>query len=130
MPQDRESGARAVKYGLETARKIAEKIGAEKIGKARSNEYQLDNKNVVIKCARVTTKNVGVAYHMLDRLSAIFGSFETENGSYDICAIKPDVYRENMRPTRSQGPSAGRVGIVRKSTFLEQGVFIMNVNIH
>jgi len=34
MPQGQESGARAVEYGLQTARKIAEKLGGIKIGKA------------------------------------------------------------------------------------------------
>jgi hypothetical protein len=129
MPQDRESGAMAVEYGLETAKKIAEKLGGEKIGRTRSNEYIIDGENVVIKCARSTTNSVGVPYHMLDRLAAIIGAFETENGTYDLHKMKPDVYRGNMRPTRSTGPSAGRVGIVRKSAFLEQGSFMINIEI-
>lgn len=130
MPQDHESGAKAVEYGLQTARKIAEKLGAKKIGKARSNEYRLNNQNIVINCARLNTKSVGVSYHMLDRLVAIFGSFEKENGTYDLYEMKPSVYRENMTPTRSTGASAGRMGIVRKSVFLKRGTFIMNVNNH
>lgn len=130
MPQDRKSGARAVEYGLQTAREIAEKLKGEKIGNARSNEYRIDSRKVVIKCARVSTKSVGVPYHMLDDLSAILGAFEIENGTYDIYEMKPDIYRENMKPTRSTGASAGRVGIVRKSIFLNKGIFITNVNIH
>ena len=129
MSQDRESGARAVEYGLQTARKIAKKLGAKKIGKERSNEYKIGNKTIVIKCARTTTKSVGVSYHMLNRLSTILGSFETDNGTYDLYEMKPSTYRENMRPTGSTGASAGRVGIVRKSVFLDQGTFVMNVEI-
>jgi len=129
MPQGRESGARAVEYGIRTARKIAEKIGGKKTGKPRSNEYEVDNRKIVIKCARSTTKSVGVPYQMLDRVIAIWGSFETENGAYEIYEMSPDIYREHMRPTRSTGPSAGRVGIVRKSAFLDRGKFLMRVNI-
>ena len=129
MPQRQESGARAVEYGLQTARKIAEKIGGKKIGKSRSYEYEVDNRKVVIKCARITTNSVGVPYQMLDRVTAILGSFETENGTYDIYEMRPDTYREHMRPTRSTGPSAGRVGIVRRSAFVDRGKFLMNIHI-
>lgn len=114
---------------MQTAKRIAEKIGAEKVGKDRSNEYRIGNKRIVIKCARTTTNSVGVPYHMLDRLSAIYGSFETENGTYDLYEMNPATYRKNMSPTRSTGRSAGRVGIVRKSSFLDQGKFIMNLDI-
>lgn len=129
MPQGQESGARAVVYGLQTARKIAEKLGGIKIGRNRSNEYEIKNRKVVIKCARTTVNSVGVTYQMLDRVAAILGSFETENGTYDIYEMRPDTYRENMRPTRSTGPSAGCVGIVRKSTFVDLGKFLMNLHI-
>ena len=127
MPQDRVSGARAVQYGLQMSRRIADKLGAEKIGEARSNEYKIGNKNVVIKCARATTNSVGVTYQMLDRVNAIIGSFETKNGTYDLYEVNSDTFREYMRPTRSTGPAAGRVGIVTKSVFLDLGKFVMNI---
>lgn len=129
MAQDQETGARAVEYGLETARKIAVALGAEKVGNPRSNEYQLQDKVIVIKCARCTTNSVGVPYHMLDRISAIFGSFETEDGRYSVYEMSPDTFRKNMRPTRSTGPSAGRVGIVRKSAFFKQGSLVTNLTL-
>jgi len=129
MPQGQESGARAVEYGLQTARKIANKLDAIKIGNARSNEYEIENRRVVIKCARTTTNSVGVPYQMLNRVAAVLGSFETESGTYDIYEMSPDVYRKLMRPTRSKGPSAGRVGIVRKSAFVDRGKFLMNLQI-
>jgi hypothetical protein len=75
MPQGRDSGARAVEYGLQTARRIAGKLDGIKIGGASSNEYEIDKRNVVIKCARTTTNSVGVSYRMLDRVAAIWGSF-------------------------------------------------------
>ena len=89
MPQDQESGARAVEYGLQTARKIAQKLGGIKIGKSRSNEYEVNGRKIVIKCARLNTKSVGVPYQLLDRVEAILGSFENENGCYDIYEMAP-----------------------------------------
>lgn len=129
MPQNRKSGARAVEYGLRTGSKIAQKLGARKVGNARSNEYELDGERFVIKCARLTTNSVGVPYHMLDRLANILGSFEIEDGIYEIYEMKPDIYRQYMRPTRSTGPSSGRVGIVRRSIFIDKGRFFRRINI-
>jgi len=129
MPQDQESGARAVEYGLQTAREIAQELGGTKIGNSRSNEYEVSGRKIVIKCARINTKSVGVPYQLLDRVAAIFGSFQNENGSYDIYEMAPDIYRKNMKPTHSTGPSAGRVGMVRKTTFLDQGKFLQRVNL-
>ena len=129
MPQDQESGARAVEYGLQTARQIAQELGGTKIGNSRSNEYEVSGRKIVIKCARINTKSVGVPYQLLDRVAAIFGSFQNENGSYDIYEMAPDIYRKNMKPTHSTGPSAGRVGMVRKTTFLDQGKFLQRVNL-
>ena len=129
MPQDQVSGARAVEYGLQTARKIAQKLGGIKIGKLRSNEYEVDGRKIVIKCARHNTKSIGVPYQLLDRVDTILGSFENENGSYDLYEMAPDIYRKNMKPTRSTGPSAGRVGMVRKSSFIDQGMFLECINL-
>lgn len=129
MPQDRESGARAVDYGLETARQIASILGGKKVGHSRSNEYEIEDKNIVIKCAKSTTDSVGVPYRMLERVGAIWGAFEVESGSYDIYEMMPDAFRMHMRPTRSTGPSAGRVGIVRRPAFVDYGTFLRNVSI-
>src|SRR5574340_865590 len=57
MVQDQKTGAKAVAYGLATAKKIAAILGAEKTGNPRSNEYILKRKCVVIKCARQTTNS-------------------------------------------------------------------------
>ena len=121
MVQDQKTGAKAVEYGLATAKMIAAILGAEKTGNPRSNEYILKGKCVVIKCARQTTDSVGVSYQMVERVDAILGSFETGSGVYEIYELLPEVYKTNMRPTRSKGASAGRVGIVKKSTFYDEG---------
>jgi len=129
MSQDRESGARAVEYGLATARKIAKKFKANKIGNPRSNEYEIGNKKVVIKCARATTNSVGVPYQMLDRVESIYGAFEIDDNEYEIIEITSKAFSENMRETKSKGASAGRVGLVRKSYFHTHGKAIKRIKI-
>ncbi len=129
MKQDCESGARAVEYGLNTARQIASILGGTKVGYSRSNEYRIRNKVIAIKCAKLKNDSVGVSYQMLERLDAIWGAFEGEDGSYDLYEMTPDTFKNHMRPTRSTGPSAGRVGIVKRSWFLNAGTFLETVKL-
>jgi hypothetical protein len=122
MSQDRKSGAEASKWGHETAKKIAEAIGAS-IPAGGSNECLLGDDRIVIKCAAVSTDQVGVTYNMLPRLKYVLGAFQQSDGSFALYALDPDVYDANERETRSLGPSAGRVGKVRRKVFEEKGEF-------
>jgi hypothetical protein len=129
VPQDQKSGAAAVKYGLDTARKIAKTLGAVKVGNERSNEYDWGGRLIVIKCARANTRTVGVPYHMLKKLDAVIGSFETGPDTYELYEMAPQMFVDNMKPTRSKGPSAGRVGVVRRSTFLNECQLIRTIKL-
>ena len=120
MPQNRESGARANEYGRETAKKIAEKIGAKSISKI-SNEFELQGRKITIRCAKHSTNDLGVTYKMLERIDAIFAALEQENGKYELYEISPSMFEKNMRETKSKGRAAGKVGLVRKSVFVNEG---------
>lgn len=98
MPQDRESGADAVKYGLETAKIIGHKLGATKEGRSNSNEYLLKGKHIVIKCARHKNDSVGISYQMLKKLDSILGPLKPIPGH-----IKFMNYRHpNLRNMKSR----------------------------
>jgi hypothetical protein len=129
MPQDRDSGAAASKWGHETAKKIAKAIGAT-IPSHGSNECMLDGDRIVIKCARPDTNQVGVTYNMLPRLKYVLGAFERADGSFDLYALDPASYGLNERETRSRGPSAGRVGKVRRKVFEESGKYRGSIRIN
>ncbi len=129
MPQDRESGASANKYGRETARKIMKKLGTKPI-RSMSNECILKGRLVAIKCSRKYTKCIGVSYLMLKRLKSVIGAFETENDCYVLYELSPRVFTNNMRPTRSKGAAAGKVGLVTQSVFEAKGRFIKSVFPH
>lgn len=128
MPQDRESGARANEYGRKTAKKIGTKIGAESISKI-SNEFVLDDRKITIRCARHTTNDIGVTYKMLQRIDAVLAALEQENGEYELYEISPKKFEQNMRETRSRGAAAGKVGLVRKSLFVNDGKFVCMVKL-
>lgn len=128
MPQTQETGAAGNAFGRETARKIAAVLGAT-MERRGSNEARLDGRRVVIKCARATTPSVGVTYRMLDHIEAILGAFEQADGSFEIVELSPADYKRLMQPTRSTGPSAGRVGIVNRSAFLTHGTRVRTIRI-
>ena len=123
MSQDQVSGAAADKWGRETARAIAAKIGAEMVSNV-SNECVYDNSKAVIKCAKVATDSVGVTYKMLERLDFILGAFQAENNNFDIYRLPATHFESQMRATASQGTAHGKVGIVRKSVFESKGTHI------
>lgn len=120
MSQDSISGAEANKWGRETARLIADAIGASR-PTGNSNACVLNGKRVVIKSANVGTTSVGVTYKMLENLDEIVGAFARDDGSFDLWALPPKVFTDKMRPTESTGSSAGKVGIVAKRTFEDLG---------
>jgi hypothetical protein len=120
MPQDRESGARASNYGRECGKKIMAAIGANSV-KSGSNECELKGELFSIHCARKATDSVGVTYKALDRISAVLGAFEQDDGSYLVWRLTADQFKAAMRETRSTGPSHGCVGIVKRVEFERSG---------
>lgn len=121
--QSRESGAAANEYGRQTARALAKIIGATPTS-SNSNEFQLGSNAVTIRCAREKTTSVGVTYLMLDRVSSVLGAFGDKEGSYSVWSLTADTFWNHMRPTRSRGPAAGRVGIVSRATFEQFGSLV------
>ncbi len=128
MPQDRISGAGANTWGRDTARQIASRIGAT-MNNSKSNEATLDGKRVVIKCAAPKTDSVGVTYKMLKNLDTIVGAFQLDDGSFELWSLSPANFRGAMRPTRSRGDAAGKVGLVRRGTFTEFGTLLGRVRL-
>jgi hypothetical protein len=128
MSQDRRSGAAANKWGRLTARKIATKIGAAMLG-SNSNEARFRRKRVVIKCANPATRSIGVMFSMLSRLDTVIAAFQLSDGSFELWCLAISVFRSEMSETRSRGDSAGKVGQVRRSVFVNRGKHLGRVRI-
>jgi hypothetical protein len=120
MPQDRESGAEASRYGHDCARQIANAIGAkmrnDKVTSACGTTSESLSKLPIAK-----TSSVGVLYHMIDRLDAVLGAFEERDGEYRVMQLPIARCAAVMEPTRSTGASAGRVGMVSRKLFEDEG---------
>ena len=128
MPQDRNSGAAANQWGRETARRIASQIGAATQSHA-SNEALLNGQKVVIKCAAPATDSIGVTYKMLEQLDAVIGALQLDDCSFELWSLSPKKFESAMRETRSRGPSAGKVAVVRRGVFISHGTPLGRVRI-
>src|ERR1700735_2645993 len=129
MPQDRDSGASANFWGRATARVVAEKIGAELVNEKR-NEGIFQGSRISLHCASKKTDSIGVTYKTLERIDHVIGAFQTEDGSFEVRRLQREEFRSNMQATRSKGPSAGKVGQVKRSIFLEFGQFVAKVQLN
>jgi hypothetical protein len=123
VSQDHSSGAAANKWGRETARQIASRIGAAMLT-LRSNEASLDGQRVVIKCAARATGSVRVTFKILGTVDAVIAAFQLDDGSFELWSLPRDVFCAEMRGTRSRGASAGKVGKVHRSVFSRRGTFL------
>jgi hypothetical protein len=123
MTQNRESGWEAVKFGHQAAALIGSKIGAKKLS-PRSNEFELNGKRITIRTARQGNNQVGVLYAMLRRVQSVIAAFEVAPGEFELYSLSPEKYQIAMRDSKT---GKGRVGLVRKQVFLEQGDFVAKV---
>ena len=118
MPQDKESGGRAARWGHDTAKKVAVAIGATGMGNT-SNECSLGGKRAVIKCAAPDTDSVGVTYQMLGRLDTVVAAFQLDDGSFEVWSVTPKQFESAMRD--SAGSGRGKTGLVRRDYFKGDG---------
>jgi hypothetical protein len=126
MPQDRESGARASEYGRGCGRRIMDALGAQSV-KPGSNECSLRGELLSVHCARKSTDRIGVTYKALERIAAVVGAFEQEDGSYLVWRMPKAQYEELMTGTRSRGSAKGKVGMVKRIEFERRGTRLATV---
>jgi len=66
---------------------------------------------------------------MLDRIDAVIAALEQDNEEYKLYEISPQSFKQNMRETKSKGASAGKVGLVRKTVFMNKGKLIYTIRL-
>lgn len=62
-----------------------------------------------------------VTYKALDRISAVLGAFEQEDGSYLVWRMPKSEYEKRLTNTRSCGASRDKVGMVKRVDFERYG---------
>ena len=111
MPQDRDSGDRARKFGYYMAQKVANRLGATLINPSRSNEAILNNRRILIKSANYGVPQIGATPATLDRVEAIIAALQDKDEAYTLYEVTPSWFRLRMSPSRS--PKALHVMMVR-----------------
>jgi len=129
MTQDQTTGAKGDAFGRAAAKEIARLVGAKLVRKS-SNEAVLDGKRVVIKSAGRGNDKVGVSLQMLSHLDGIVAAFQNDDEIFEVYLLEPSVYAAHMTPTRSKGPSSGKVGVLRKSVFISCGKAITSFRVN
>jgi hypothetical protein len=117
MPQDKETGATANRFGRENAARVAKKIGAQLIDQRISNEASFEGKRTVIKSAKMKTPYIGVLYKVLARVQSVIAAIEVERNSYTILELSAEKFGEVQRP-RTCNPATG---LVHRRAFLAEG---------
>jgi len=111
MPQDRDSGDRARKWGYDMAQKVANHLGAILTNPQRSNEAIWNNRRILIKSANYGVPQIGATLATLDRVEAIIAALQDKDRAYTLYEVTPSWFRPRMNPSRS--PKASHVMMVK-----------------
>ena len=93
--QDTASGQQAQQWGIQTARKIAAVLEADKAGHAQANEFLLDGKRIAIKCAKTRTTQCGLTNALRDRVDYIICALQTVEGAFNLYKVTPEQWTEH-----------------------------------
>ena len=113
MPQDRESGDRARRWGYQNAQNVAAHIGATIINPRRSNEAMWNNRRILIKSAHYGDPEIGATLVTINRIDSIVAALQDQDNVFSLYEITPSWFQQNMRQSRSSG--AQHVMMVRCS---------------
>lgn len=111
MPQDRESGNKARRWGYFMAQKVAEKIGATLTNPGHSNEAIWNNRRILIKSANYGVPQIGATLATIDRNEAIIAALQDSDKLFTLYEVTPTWFKSKMSPSRS--PRASHVMMVR-----------------
>jgi hypothetical protein len=96
MPQDRESGAKAMYWGHNMAQHIANYLNAQLLKPGRSNEAVWNDQRIVFKSAHLMDAYIGVTKPVLNRVNQIIAAIEDEDKRFSVYKVTSDWFRKNI----------------------------------
>ena len=120
MPQTRETGDRARKWGYFMAHKVAEHLGATLTNPIRSNEAIWDERRILIKSANRGVPQIGATPATLDRVEAIIAALHEADDTFSLIEVTPSWFKSKMSPSRS--PRASHVMMVKCADVRNEGI--------
>lgn len=120
--QDTASGQRAQAWGVETARKVAAVLGAEKAtDQPMANEFFLDGRRVAIKCAGPATTQCGLTNTMRDRVDYIVCASQNADGSFSLYKVTPSQWAEYAHKPPEHNRNFGYLTHISRSVYRRIG---------
>jgi hypothetical protein len=100
MPQDRDSGERAMRFGHSMAKRVADYLGAKLIEPSRSNKAIWNNRKINIKSAKLGNSKIGVTLNILDWADSIIAAIQEDATYFTLYEVTSKWFRGEMRPSR------------------------------
>ena len=120
--QNTATGQRAQAWGVLTARKIADALGAEKAAdQPMANEFILDGNRVAIKCARPATTQCGLTNTMRDRVDYIICASQTADGAFNLYKVIPAQWEEHAHEPPKHNRNYGYLTHLSRSVYRRIG---------
>ena len=128
--QDTASGQRAQQWGIQTARKIAAVLQAEKAtDQPMANEFMLDGKRVAIKCAKPSTTQCGLTNTMRDRVDYIICASQNVDGTFYLYKVTPVQWEKHANEPPKHNRNYGALTHLSRSVFRRIGEDLGEVEI-
>jgi hypothetical protein len=128
MVQTQSTGRRANRWGRDTARLIADEIGAKMVSPT-SNAAMFRDKRVVIKCLGPRTQYVRITLKMLSTIKLVIAAVQLPDGSFDLRSLSVDLFRKSMHYSTSKSHTLQKVGQVSRSIFRRHGRLVGTVRL-
>lgn len=123
MPQNKETGAAANRFGKQAAGKIAGLLGLKRLSNV-SNEVLYQGRRAVIKSAHLGNGYIGVTLNMLERVEIIIAAFENTDAHYELYSLGVETYKRHYRIGYHES-----IALVLKKVFMEEGTYIKTLKI-
>lgn len=95
MPQNRDTGCAADRFGHHIARVVADKMGLQFIGHPTSNQCKGPKGICIIKSAR-TSSYIGVLKSMLPALDVVYAVIRVDTDAYQVFEISREDFEKFM----------------------------------
>ena len=99
MPQDTESGRKAMRFGHEMAKKVIKYLGAKPVP-GPSNNAIWNVKKINIKSAKLGNSQIGATKNNLTWADSIIAAIQVNREYFDLYEVSTEWFKNEMRPSR------------------------------
>jgi len=101
MPQDTESGRKAMRFGHEMAKKVIKYLGAKPVP-GPSNKAIWNGKKINIKSAKLGNTKIGATLNNLAWADSIIAAIQESKEYFNLYEVTTKWFRGEMGPSRQE----------------------------